>query len=409
MQQLDKNIIKKAIKKAENHIEQLSDYRDLCLFGGFLDKLYYKLLYCNEIKDKENLFYNYFQQIYSEFSKGKTAFNFAGIVGILWVSNILYEKKIIIKENFKVDNNLQNLILDTAIKLQTNNLYDLFSGSIGNVNAVLSIANNLNKEQEKLIIEYLKTLEKTAESVKDCDGYKWISYYFAKKEYVYNLSLSHGIASIVALLCKTLEKCSCYNSEIKEYSERIIRKAINYILSNEIDFEKYKSHFPNLCVDYYNDKKLYGSRLAWCYGDLGIAYTFLRAALILDDTALLNKSTSILLDCTKRIDYTENNIFDPWFCHGTCGIAYIFKKIYEKTNIEDFNISANFWLSETINMLNTNYKDYIFNKNPNLKKDFFKDKNVSNTIIEGYTGIAMVLRSFLNTDNCEWEQFFLLN
>lgn len=285
----------------------------------------------------------------------------------------------------------------------------MFSGSVGNVNAVSSIANELDKTQEKLLIEYLKILENTADFELSCDGYKWKSYNFLTKEYVYNLSLSHGIMSIVALLCKILEKYSS-NLETKEYSERIIRKSINYILSNEIDFEKYKSHFPNLSIDYYNNKRLFGSRLAWCYGDLGIAYTLLRAAIVLDDKILLNKSITILLDCAKRISYIENNIFDPWFCHGTSGIAYIFKKSFEKTNIEDFNISANFWLSETINMLSINYKDYIFDKHPNLKKDFFKDKKYSNSIIEGYTGIAMVLRSFLSAEqDCKWEQFFLLN
>jgi hypothetical protein len=146
----------------------------------------------------------------------------------------------------------------------------------------LSIIKKIDKEQEKLLIEYLKKLEKTAEVEKSCDGYKWKTYNLSIKEHVYNLSLSHGIASIVALLCKILEKCSS-NLEVKENAELIIRKAINYILSNEIDFEKYKSHFPNISVDYYNDKQIYGSRLAWCYGDLGIAYILLRAALVLDD------------------------------------------------------------------------------------------------------------------------------
>lgn len=411
MQILYKNIIEEAIKKVESQIKQLPDGKNLLLFSGYLDKIYYNLLFDNKIKDKELVFTNYFIKFYSEIPKGQMAFNLAEIVGVFWISNLLYEKKIITNEKFRVDNSILKPVLETAIKMQENNLYDLFSASVGNVNAVLSIAKELDKEQEKLLIEYLKILEKTAEQEEHCDGYKWQSYNFLTKEYTYNLGLSHGITSIVALLCKILEKCS-FNQEIKEHSEKIMRKAINYILYNEIDFEKYNSHFPNHSIDYYNDK-LYGSRLAWCYGDLGIAYTLLRAALVLDDKILLNKSTSILLDCTKRIDYAKNYIFDPWFCHGTSGIAYIFKKTFEKTNITEFNVSANFWLSETINILKTNIIDYIHNKHPDHKKDDLINKLAhklkSTNMIEGYTGIAMVLRSFLNTDNCEWEEFFLLN
>ncbi|MDD2385838.1 MAG: hypothetical protein PHP52_03550 [Bacteroidales bacterium] len=382
-----------------------------CLFGWNLDRIIFQLVsnsyIKNEIHESDNSFDKYFMSFYNDLLYNKNSMNFAGVSGVVWATNYLLKKKCILNPKYSISEDFAKTILECAIKMQEDNIYDLFSGSIGNVMTFTSVVNDFNDDNTKHILDYLTILEKSADYDNSSDGLKWISYHLTRKEKIYNLGLSHGNASVIAILCKFIETIN--NEVIQKKTKSMLLKSINYMLSNEIDYSKYNCHFPNYSVEYYKGK-IARSRLAWCYGDLGIAYTLLRASKCLNDNKLYDKSIRILIDASNRTDYTYNSIYNPWFCHGTAGNAHIFRKTYELTRESIFRNSANFWINETIKMIENDYEDYVFIKVPSLKKDFFLNiEKDSNSILEGYPGIGLVLLGFLYNDDCEWDECFLLS
>ena len=118
---------------------------------------------------------------------------------------------------------------------------------------------------------------------------KWKSEIFGtadERTTVYNLSLSHGMASIVAILSKILAR-----GINKEKTEKLLRGVINYILSNQFDIKNSLSYFPN-SISLEGDKGPQ-SRLAWCYGDLGVSLALWNASKVLADNQLEQKVIEI--------------------------------------------------------------------------------------------------------------------
>jgi lantibiotic modifying enzyme len=170
-------------------------------------------------------------------------------------------------------------------------------------------------------------LEKTAEI--DDNGLKWRSFYHTSDnsgEEVYNLSLSHGIASIIALLGKAYQQ-----NIAKEKTKDMLCRAITFLLSKKSDIpnEITKSFFPS--VVYMNEnKKEYGSRLAWCYGDLGIGMALWQSSRSLQHKEWERISLDILLHTTTRTDLVKERVADGGICHGSSGIAHIYIIVYIK-------------------------------------------------------------------------------
>src|SRR5690606_1218930 len=113
------------------------------------------------------------------------------------------------------------------------------------------------------------------------------------KEKGYNLGLSHGIPSIISFL-------SLLNGyeDFKAKADQTLRRAITYILSLRNDDINAFSLFPSWIIP--NEETIYDSRLAWCYGDLGIGIALWNASKSLNDSKLKITAQDILVHSAKR-------------------------------------------------------------------------------------------------------------
>ncbi|MDR2834610.1 MAG: hypothetical protein LBV69_00200 [Bacteroidales bacterium] len=409
------NRIVNALKNIEEKTNNFPKTNEINLFENYLDSIFFNLEYSNYLKNQKKLnefqkhFDEYFQTFTISVQNREIAVNLYGMSGLLLACNILYKNNCLTNVKYSQSKDFTELLLKVAIEQQKRNNYDLFSGSVGNIMVAVSLIEKHEiVEYENSFIDYFKVLEKTAISDKNSNGLKWYSLHPIYKTEIYNLGLSHGFISIVAVLCKIAEKFTD-NVQLQTKCKDLLQKITSFVLSNEINFEKHNSFFPMYSLDSF-ENKIYSSRLAWCYGDLGIAITLLRAAKVLNDKLLNEKAVKILIKNTERKDYKINNIFDLWFCHGTSGIAYMFKKSYELTKNELFKETTEFWISETLNMLEyEDYFEYTLKKNPTANKNNYSSKN-SLSLITGYSGIGLVLCSFLYPDfNNSWDEIFLLS
>ena len=117
----------------------------------------------------------------------------------------------------------------------------------------------------------------------------------------------------------------------------------------EIDHDKYGSFFPYITIE--SSESLSKSRLAWCYGDLGIATTLYQAGITFDRQDWVTKSLEIFrFAAVWRRDLEGNMVNDACLCHGSSGIGHIFYRMWYNTKISEFKEAADYWFEKTLEL-----------------------------------------------------------
>lgn len=365
---------------AKHVIHEISDSRsnvniNMGLFdGGFgilLFLAYYKRYKNNQIAN--NAFNYYSRTLLKEFGNSIPSSHTycSGISGILLLIRYLQRRNMLHIDISEAEGLLEHYILECMYKDFDRQSFDFMHGALG-------IGFYFIEKKEYQYVNYIVNfLFELAE--KDHSNMKWKSVLYNNPT-IYNISLSHGMSSIIMFLCSA-HQC-VHNDRIMP----MLRGAIRYIFLQEINLNKYGSFFPPFSVEVSIQK----SRLAWCYGDLGIALSLLRASEIIQDTDVRNKAMDILYFSTTRLDLKENNVTDNCICHGAAGLYMIFRRVYLDTGDILFNQTADYWLQQIIN-------SPIHIKNDNL------------SLLNGISGVGLVLISFLMNDQQDWDSFFLLS
>ena len=228
---------------------------------------------------------------------------------------------------------------------------------------------------------------------------KWPSILNDKGKIGYNIALSHGMSSIILVLSR-LYKSGIQQKQIKE----LVSSTIDYILSQELNRSIYGCCFPSQSTE--NGDEIYKSRLGWCYGDLGIAVALWQAGKIFNRQDWQDKAVDIMLFTTQRRDPKDNNIIDAGLCHGSSGVAMIFKYMYNETEDERFAETAQYWTDVTLDLAYhqdglAGYKKFTLEVTPPWKTSY--------TLLEGISGIGLNLLSLLDIkQRSKWMELFLL-
>jgi len=225
--------------------------------------------------------------------------------------------------------------------VEDNNI-DFLHGLIG-IGFYLLERSNYSKEYSvsnlRKIIDYLDKSKITDGAI-----VKW-RYNAKRLSKPYNISLSHGVSSIVVFLCRLLKSgilSENYNSAIK----RMLEGSVHYILSNRVDVDSLGCWFTSTskeCDDY-----PHRSRLAWCYGDLGVATALLEAGNTLHDSTVRDIATQVLLYSARRRDIKANYVNDFCVCHGSVGIAQIFRSQGIALEVDELLDAADYWEKDTL-------------------------------------------------------------
>lgn len=210
-----------------------------------------------------------------------------------------------------------------------------------------------------------------------------------------NISLSHGMSSTNLLLLKVLSLN--IDAETNDRILHLLRGSIAYILSQRIDSEKYGSCFPTYPIE--QGSRLMRSRLAWCYGDLGISISLFRCGKFFQDNKLLGIARDLLLFNARRLNPVWNMVTDTSVCHGTSGISTVFYRMFLETRDPLLKNSYCHWLSLTLSG-----KLNLDSSNIQLKHI---GSELQNSVLEGLSGVGLFLQSVL-TENWNWTEFLLL-
>jgi lantibiotic modifying enzyme len=216
--------------------------------------------------------------------------------------------------------------------------------------------------------------------------------------YAPNISLAHGMSSILILLTK-IYKLGISENKVKELMKSI---SLYIVDQRNFNFNKIGSYFPSQSLEYNVDNLK--SRMAWCYGDLGIANALYIYGDTIHNNDIIELSIEIVEFSTKRTEQEDTYVMDSGICHGTSGISYIFKRFYERTKIESFEKSSKYWLDKTI-MYATHIDGFAGYKT--YRPEEYGGWLNSYGLLDGVSGNGIVLLSNF-CDSSKWDECFLL-
>jgi lantibiotic biosynthesis protein len=283
---------------------------------------------------------------------------------------------------------LEDFLYESAIEyIETQNL-DFWHGAFGIVFYFLDRLNNPKIKAKTQIL-----IEKILDQVIETENGSWFpNASLEKNRGVINLSLSHGQTSFLLILMQAYQK-----GILIEAIPQLVRKGVNLIQSyyegSNIDIGKY-TLFP-LTINPITQERNSKNRLAFCYGDLNIAWLFYKAGDFLNDEKLKHKADLIGLSSLIRKDEKTTLVIDSHFCHGSAGVAQFYKTFYRHTGIEAYKKGYNYWIDRTLAFIDQD-----------LQKGTFAGREGS--LLEGWVGIALVLLDYKSKDVLTWGKMFLL-
>lgn len=357
------------------------------------------LFYYAKFYDKQEPYDYALELLASVFDDINNGFNYHthadGLAGIGTVIELLIQEDLIEADTDEVLGGLDDFLYKEMIRELKSSNYDFLHGAVGI--GLYFLKRKSNKKSHEFLTNFVNELDNIA--YKDEQGIRWLSVLNRKENTQgYNLSLSHGNASIIVFLSKLYSEGIAKGKVLG-----LLSGAVKYLLNQQLDISKFKSNFPSWVC---KDEPSTHSRLAWCYGDLGIGIALWQAGNNTNNETWKEKAIEILLHSTKRRDLKENSVVDAGLCHGSAGIAHIYNRMYNYTNRNEFKDAAKYWFEQTLQM--AKYEDglvgYKVWRNPEmggLQNEY--------GFLEGIAGIGLSLISAISDIDPKWDECLLLS
>ncbi len=226
-----------------------------------------------------------------------------------------------------------------------------------------------------------------------------------------NFGFAHGSLAIVSVFLEIYKK-----GIQQEKTKELILKTTDSLLwfkKGAIDLKKvtimhvgydYPSIFPynviakesNTINPVLHDNIFhFTDRLGWCNSDLSRMYVLYKLGINFNQEHYINAANEMVSDVVNRTALEDTAISDCYMCHGTSGVAHIFKKIHDLTGESIFYKTYEYWIKSTVDFME---KELL--KEPS-------DKDLE--ILTGWLGPLFVLSAYNGKVYPDWDRIFLLN
>ncbi len=324
-----------------------------------------------------------------------------GMAGFGWGLEHLAEQGFIDLDVNDALKNMDDYLGEIMIaEMQAGN-FDFLHGSAGIALYFLKRRKWRPRKADQYLQKWMQVLRDTAEEGPE-GTLKWKALTdYKKNEYGYQINLSHGIMSIVAVLSK-IYAAGAHQRTAFELADRACR----YVLQQRIDQDYRSMHvFPAVAIESLKDGEM-GTRLAWCYGDLGIGLALRNAGKNLGQESWIDIADYVLVKTTKRRTPEDTMVRDACMCHGTAGNGHIYQRLWLQTRNPLFKEAADYWLDETLHI--DSFKNGLAGYRTYMPEDMGGWTKTSD-MIEGTSGIGLALLSKLKEYNPAWDEAFLMS
>ena len=303
-----------------------------------------------------------------------------GITGTIWLFNYLQHKKIIELDTAFFEDIDSLLIEACMLQLKLNN-YDFLHGALGNLYTIID--RKTNKDSIIKLIHQLSKMQVQFQGVKTFQYQLEKSEKF-KQNFTVSLGLSHGIPSIMIVLskCYRLNYCNEICLEIIKHQYQFLKQNKNHKIS-KINY----SYYPCFVED--KKENIYQSRMAWCYGDMGIAAALYITGKNINNEEMVLESLQIINHYATLKNSPQSGIGDANICHGSSGIAMIFYCFYWNTKNINYLHAAKYWCKISVELLNSTIE-------------------INDHLLNGTFGIIGVHQTIIERKKPDWASLFLV-
>jgi hypothetical protein len=275
--------------------------------------------------------------------------------------------------------------------------YDLISGLVGT--GVYALERLPRPTAVTCLERVVERLQETAISTQD--GITWWTpperiWHETRRDYprgYYNLGVAHGTPGVIALL-----GAACAAGVAVRAARPLLSRAVEWLLAQELG-KDYAMRFPSYV---YPDSKPAPSRLAWCYGDLGIAAALLSAARGAEVRSWEDQAIRIARSSSARPFETTRTI-DASLCHGAAGNAHLFNRLHQATGDEELGRAAVEWCERTLQFRRPGEGAAGFSArmaDGSGEPEWRAEKGMLN----GIAGIGLVLLAALTSEDPAWDR-----
>lgn len=329
----------------------------------------------------------------------------SGIAGLGWVIQHLKSKDFIELDCDQLLSPFDDYLFNQMKFDLSQGNYDFLHGALGYAFYFFSRYRetedfSLKNKYESYILDFLARLEDL--SINKGDTLKWE---FILKEANgnngnkrYNLGLSHGITSIINFISR-LQKFD----KFRAYSDKLLDGSLNYVLEVQSDNPRNLSLFPNWVDE--GTTPCYDSRIAWCYGDLGIGLSLMNVGKALNNESLLLHAQRVLTHTTYRKTPEQTQVCDASICHGSYGNALMYQRVYQEFDSELFKSTLDFWIKDGFEK--AIHKDgYVGYKQwGGVEKGWTSELG----LLEGVSGIGLVILEYLSKEPNLWDECLMIS
>lgn len=155
----------------------------------------------------------------------------------------------------------------------------------------------------------------------------------------YNLGVAHGVPAVIVLLA-----LACRAVVATARARPLLDGAVAWLLAQRLpDSEAAFPRYVGAGIE------PHPGRLAWCYGDLGLAAALLVAARAVQHSAWEQTAVELALRAAGRPPETCA-VIDAPLCHGAIGVGHLFNRLFQATGEQRLAGAARYWLEHGLAM-----------------------------------------------------------
>jgi lantibiotic biosynthesis protein len=212
----------------------------------------------------------------------------------------------------------------------------------------------------------------------------------------FDFGLAHGVPGVVSTLAAIRRR-----GIAEAATERLCRGAVRWMLRRRLP-EQEKSRYPARVG---LDGECSPSRLAWCYGDIGIAMALAAAASALNEPEWEEESLSTARHAAA-VTQDGAGVVDASLCHGAAGLAHFFNRLANRHADVTVRAASLSWFRATLELRGSTagaggYR-YL-----SIALDGTSMWVPKPGLLEGAAGIGMALLVALYETSPSWDAVFL--
>lgn len=215
----------------------------------------------------------------------------------------------------------------------------------------------------------------------------------------YNLGLAHGVPGVIGLL-----GLACAAGVATFTARPLLDGAVAWLLARRRQFEA-GGRFPPFLGE---EITPYPARLAWCYGDPGVAAVLLVAARAVGQVEWERQAVAIALDAADQAP-DASGVVDAPLCHGAIGLGHVFNRLFQSTGEPRLAKAARSWLERGLALRRPGGRLGGFHALVPADDGSPTRRVAYRGIVQGAVGIGLALLAATTDVEPAWDRLLLVN